>query len=131
MTDILLPQGKCAYWKCENPTQGTHCREHRPVRCRVCGCKPYGSRGLTYGMCLKHYKYWARHHSPQRARILANDREYAARQRAARRLLKAAEGWDDVPWEPESEAERQQMGGWTSGGCLPQAPGLYVVQPGS
>lgn len=120
MTDIILQRGKCVYWGCLTPTQGIYCREHRPTRCRVCNCEPYGSRGLTYGMCQKHYKYWARHHSPQRAKILEGDRRRGQRRaearKAAQRLKKAAQTWE-IPWEPASESERQRMGGWDSGAC--------------
>jgi hypothetical protein len=126
VTEIVLQRGKCTYWGCENWTQGVYCREHTPERCRVCDCLPYGSRGLTLGMCNRHYKYWARHNSPQRARILAGDRRQSAKRRAAARLKKAAEEWDRA-WQPATEAERQEMGGWASGACFADPPGLFLV----
>ncbi len=142
MTDIIMQHGQCTYWGCENFTKGLYCREHKPTVCRVCGCKPYGSRGLTLGLCNKHYKQWQRH-SPQRARILAEDRARAARtaerKREARRKARekareaaqlrqiATECWEN-PWKPANEAERLEAGGWSSGSCLSGPQRLILVQ---
>lgn len=124
-----MRRGKCVYWGCTNFTQSCYCREHKPAVCVKCGCEPYGSRGLTYGMCLRHYKYWARHNSPQREKILAADRRKSAKRTEARlaaaRLRKAAQTWDE-PWQPASEAERVSVGGWDSGAC---GTGLFLLGP--
>ena len=134
MTAIVLQPGKCVYWGCKNQTRSIYCKDHRPTRCRVCNCEPYGSRGLTYGLCLKHYKQWARHESSQRAKILAQDRRRSKlrteQRRAARRAAreqKMAERWE-IAWQPASEAERMEIGGWSSGACAAGAPGLYLVE---
>lgn len=133
MTDIILQRGSCVYWGCTNWTQGMYCREHKPTRCRVCNCEPYGSRGLTYGMCIRHYKYWARHHSPQRERILAQDRarsrsKHRKEARKARQASRKVASLPVTPWVPQDEAERLQMGGWSSGACL--SP-LHLAESGS
>jgi hypothetical protein len=133
VTEIIMARGKCVYWQCGKPTRGIYCREHQPTRCRVCGCEPYGSRGLTYGLCLRHYKYWARHESPQREKILAGDRRKSARRTqarlAARRLKEAAAAWGEQPWQPAEGAEWLAAGGWDSGSCLPNHGGLVLVEP--
>jgi hypothetical protein len=136
VSDLILQRGKCTYWGCTNYTQGIYCRDHQPAVCRICGCEPYGSRKLTYGMCLRHYKYWARHHSPQRPAILAYDRRRAARKSAKRRenQAKAREAAQVVPlepWKPASEAERLQIGGWSSGACLAGPRNLILIDTGA
>jgi hypothetical protein len=132
LTDIILQRGQCAYWGCGAWTQGIYCRDHAPTRCRVCNCEPYGSRGLTYGMCIRHYKYWARHNSPQRERILAQDRKRSRKRteqrRQARRAAREAGKVVSLPWVPRDEAERLEIGGWASGACLPPTPPLHLVR---
>lgn len=138
MTDIIMQRGACVYWGCENKTQGIYCRDHQPDRCRVCGVEPYGSRGLNYGMCIKHYRYWARHHSPQRARILAEDRRRNKKQNARRTERRKAAREAEIsqfpaqePWNPANEAERRQIGGWISGACLDPYPPLQLIRTGT
>lgn len=137
MTDIALQRGKCAYWNCKGRTGGSmFCSEHRPTHCRICGCAPYGSRGLTLGLCIKHYKHFLRHNPATRPAVLAADHRQEARRterrRAARAAAQAAGGADPHMAEVvRFPTERTVFGGWASGACGDDVTGrLFAVYEG-
>lgn len=106
------------------------CREHYPTACRICGAKPSGGRGLTLGLCLRHYKYFLRHDPKRRPVILAADHRQSMRRTERRRAARLrAEAMDAKQNIVRFPVERTVFGGWASGACGDDVVGRLWAVP--